>query len=314
VARISPTIDPTSRTRSVDSGGKMNVLIVSIPDFPVLKVETDAYIAQLKKNCPDCKYTELNVTLDDLIGIQSGGDYAPASVLNSTTVPPHGYVVELDIPGVVSHFDARPAEVYVPPAWFKQPKPQLPVVFLLHGTPGSPTDWVDSGLAAQTADAWAKAHGGAAPILVMPDVNGSFLGDTECLNGTSGNAETYLSVDVVNYVRQRFAPKSDPDAWVIAGLFIGGLMPFLFASLAMQAVGRVGGEVVQEVRRQFREHPGIMEGTEQPEYGQCVDIVTKAALRQMILPALLPVLPFPAVREKPQATVQGHQAISTERS
>jgi K(+)-stimulated pyrophosphate-energized sodium pump len=84
------------------------------------------------------------------------------------------------------------------------------------------------------------------------------------------------------------------DPWVIAGLFIGGLMPFLFASLAMMAVGRVGGEVVEEVRRQFREHPGIMEGTERPDYSRAVGIVTGSAIRSMLLPAGIPIL-FPIV-------------------
>jgi K(+)-stimulated pyrophosphate-energized sodium pump len=112
--------------------------------------------------------------------------------------------------------------------------------------------------------------------------------------GSAGIAAIVLFADytyhLTDFVPAQLLNFTINNPWVLGGLLIGGALPFIFSSLAIGAVGRAAYEVVNEVRRQFREIKGLMEGTARPEYGHCVDIVTRRALKEMILPGLIPVL------------------------
>lgn len=136
-----------------------------------------------------------------------------------------GEVYSVNIPGTVSHFKARDAVVYLPPAYLNNVSPSLrfPVLVMLNGTPGSPDDWLHGGQLETTANNFSTRHDGVTPIIIVPDHSGSFTGDTECVNSSRGNAETYLTIDVPNFIKQHFRVSSNANNWGIGGFSEGGM-------------------------------------------------------------------------------------------
>ncbi|MGI5238519.1 alpha/beta hydrolase [Dactylosporangium sp. CA-139066] len=133
-----------------------------------------------------------------------------------------GRLLSASIPGRRSGFAARPAWVYLPPAYLAAERPVLPVLVLLSGQPGSPRDWIDGGRVDQVMDRFARDHDGLAPLVVIPDALGSLMANPLCLDSRLGNAETYLSEDVPAWVRAHFDVDPSFRHWAVGGYSYGG--------------------------------------------------------------------------------------------
>ncbi|MFI5913199.1 alpha/beta hydrolase-fold protein [Dactylosporangium sp. NPDC051541] len=134
----------------------------------------------------------------------------------------HGRLMNTPIPGTRSGFTARPAWVYLPPAYLSTPRAQLPVLVLISGQPGTPRDWLDGGHVETLMNDFARHHDGLAPIVVMPDGLGSVMANPLCMDSKLGNAETYLADDVPAWLREHLDVDPDPRHWAVGGYSYGG--------------------------------------------------------------------------------------------
>ncbi len=179
------------------------------------------------------------LTPRDLLGLPPHQDIALSDVASDVTVLPQvvplepgwspppglglrGKLTSAIIPGRRSGFGARPAAIYLPPAYFSDPRPQLPVLVLLAGQPGDPDNWVSAGRLAAIMNGFAALHHGLAPVVVMADDTGSRFADPLCVDSRRGHADTYLAEDVPRWVQAHFTVDPDPRGWAIAGVSYGG--------------------------------------------------------------------------------------------
>ena len=191
-------------------------------------------------------YFGLNHTVGDLTGtavarippLETGLTRAaggpPATGLDRWTAPaelPDGVIRRAVIPGTVSGFQSREAYIYLPPAYQSSPRPALPVLVLFSGQPGGPADWLVGGALRNRLDRFAAEHGGVAPVTVVVDPNGSASGNTLCMDSRIARADTFLAVDVPDWINRTLDVDPDPRHWAAGGFSFGG-------TCAMQMVTR----------------------------------------------------------------------------
>ncbi|MBR7826896.1 hypothetical protein KDK95_11330 [Actinospica sp. MGRD01-02] len=172
--------------------------------------------------------------LKDVVGskplvVAPAGSYLSEVWQAPAGMPSGGTLTSAAIPGTRSGFHARDAWIYLPPAYEATPRPRLPVLLLLAGQPGSPSDWVDGGDIVNMMNAYAARHHGLAPIVVMADATGSEFGNPMCMDSRLGKAETYLTEDVPAWIEKTFQVDTDPAQWAVAGLSYGGTCALQFA-------------------------------------------------------------------------------------
>lgn len=208
-------------------------------------------------------YFSINPTLGDLLGTTVAGiptleskytraaDAASASAVTPAEVPghlaadkavagqwrppadlpAHGLLRQAAVPGTVSGFVARNAYIYLPPAYLVPGHPPLPVLVLFPGQPGAPSDWLTGGQLASTLDSYAAAHSGLAPVTVVVDPLGSQDANTLCMDSTIARADTYLSVDVPQWISTNLDVQPGADRWAVGGFSFG-------ATCALQLAAR----------------------------------------------------------------------------
>jgi enterochelin esterase-like enzyme len=137
-------------------------------------------------------------------------------------LPAHGVIASAEIPGTTSGFVARPALIYLPPAYLTVPRAQLPVLVMVTGQPGGPRDWFGGGQLAARMDRFAATHDGLAPVVVVPDILGSTLANPLCLDSRLGNSASYLDRDVPAWIRANLHIDPSPTRWAVGGYSSGG--------------------------------------------------------------------------------------------